>query len=150
MYQHAVSDNGLFLKYRLLHRTHDQQAPAVEDQAPDHECGEEQHDMRCKCFRVDAGAGEIREPYVVQDLRRVRMDHDQHEQHGGQRDQEAEQVSQDRGQRRDCQQRDHCQDQSHKAAHFHGNEPVFDIPLHSEQHDIADKDQPAVLKMDHM
>ena len=78
------------------------------------------------------------------------MQDDQHEQHDGQRDEEAEKAAQHRGEEGDGQQGDHGEHHAHQTAQLHRDETVLDVALHGEQHDVAEEDEPAVLKAHHM
>ena len=55
-----------------------------------------------------------------------------------------------RGQGRDGKQSNHSEDQTHKTTQLDGDEAILHIAFQREHHDIAQKDQPAVLQAGHM
>ena len=61
-------------------------------------------------------------------------------------EQQARQAAQHRGQGCNGQHGQHGEHHAYKAAQLHGNEAVLDVALHGEQHDVAQKHQPAVIK----
>ena len=65
-------------------------------------------------------------------------------------DEAAEEAAQHRGQGRDGKQGDHGEDQAHETTQLNGDEAIFYIAFQREHHDIAQKDQPAVLQTGHM
>ena len=99
---------------------------------------------------VDAGHSQVGKAHVVQHLGCVGVQDDEDEQHHGQRDEEAEEAAQHRGQGRDGKQSDHSEDQAHKTTQLNGDEAILHIAFQREHHDIAQKDQPAVLQAGHM
>ena len=60
--------------------------------------------------------------------------------------QQARQAAQHRGQGCNGQHGQHGEHHAYKAAQLHGKEAVLDVALHGEQHDVAQKHQPAVIK----
>ena len=124
---------------------HQQHAHAVEEHRTHDEGDEELGQVGGQSGGVDAGHSQVGKAHVVQHLGCVGVQDDEDEQHHGQRDEEAEEITQNRGQGCDGQQRDHSEDKAHKAAQLHRDEAVFHIALQREHHDVAQKDQPAVL-----
>ena len=76
------------------------------------------------------------------------MQDDEEEEHHAQRQQQAQHPAQNRRQRTDGQHRQHREHHAHEAAQLHADKAVFDIALHRKEHDVAQKDEPAVLKLD--
>ena len=74
------------------------------------------------------------------------MQDDEDEQHHRQRQKQARQAAQHRGQGCNGQHGQHGEHHAYKAAQLHGKEAVLDVALHGEQHDVAQKHQPAVIK----
>ena len=99
---------------------------------------------------VDAGHGQVGKAHVVQHLGCVGVQDDEDEQHHGQRNEEAEESAQHRGQGRDGKQGDHGEDQAHETTQLNGDEAILHIAFQREHHDIAQEDQPAVLHAGHM
>ena len=100
---------------------------------------------------VDTSASQICKTHVVQNLRRIGVQDNQNEQHNRKRNQEAKQAAKNGGQRSHGKQRERCQNQSHESAQFNGYKPIIDGSFfHCEQHDIADENEPTVLKVDHV
>jgi hypothetical protein len=75
---------------------------------------------------------------------------DEDEQHHGQRDEEAEEAAQHRGQRGDAQQGYDGEDKAHQTAQLHRPEAVFHVTFQCEHHDIAQEDEPAVFHAGHV
>ena len=76
------------------------------------------------------------------------MQDDEDEEHHAQRQQQAQHPAQNRRQRTDGQHRQHREHHAHEAAQLHADKAVFDVAFHRKEHDVAQKDEPAVLKLD--
>ena len=149
------SDSGVSLDVvldapggQITGRLHEQYAAAVEDQRADDVHPEEEGQIRCKSCAVDAGDGQVGKAHIVQHLGGVGVQDDEDEEHHAQRQQQAQHPAQNRRQRTDGQHRQHREHHAHEAAQLHADKAVFDVALHRKEHDVAQKDEPAVLKLD--
>ncbi len=76
------------------------------------------------------------------------MQDDEDEEHHAQREEQAQHSAQHGGQGTDGQHGDDGEHHAHQTAQLHGDEPLLDVALHREEHDVAQEDQPAVLEID--
>ena len=125
---------------------HQEDADPVEDEGADDVHEEEPGQVGRKGLRVDAGHREVGKADVVEHLGSIGMQDDEDEQHHRQRQQQARQAAQHRGQGCNGQHGQYGEPHAYKAAQLHGKEAVLDVALHGEQHDVAQKHQPAVIK----
>ena len=144
------SDSGVSLDApggQITGRLHEQYAAAIEGQRADDVHPEEERQIRCKSCAVDAGDGQVGKAHIVQHLGGVGVQDDEDEEHHAQRQRQAQHPAQNRRQRTDGQHRQHREHHAHEAAQLHADKAVFDVALHRKEHDIAQENEPAVLKL---